>query len=55
MDTREHTLPKGFIFSPTDEELITFYLMRKILNRPQLSKAVKEVELDQHTPEDLES
>ncbi|XP_078173369.1 uncharacterized protein LOC144567181 isoform X2 [Carex rostrata] len=49
------TLAPGFRFHPTDEELIIYYLKRKILNRPLLIDAISSVNLYQLEPWDLPS
>ncbi|KAJ3682544.1 hypothetical protein LUZ60_015117 [Juncus effusus] len=47
------TLAPGFRFHPTDEELIIYYLKRKLLNRPLLIDAISSVNLYQLEPWDL--
>ncbi|KAJ4777262.1 NAC domain-containing protein 78 [Rhynchospora pubera] len=49
------TLAPGFRFHPTDEELIIYYLKRKILNRPLLIDAISSVNLYHLEPWDLPS
>ncbi|PWA42564.1 No apical meristem (NAM) protein [Artemisia annua] len=49
----EDTLPPGFRFHPTDEELITFYLSHKVSDSSFSSKAVAEVDLNKCEPWDL--
>ncbi|CAH1429458.1 unnamed protein product [Lactuca virosa] len=49
----EESLPPGFRFHPTDEELITFYLSQKITDSSFTSKAVAEVDLNKCEPWDL--
>lgn len=49
----EETLPPGFRFHPTDEELITYYLSRKVSDSAFTSKAVAEVDLNKCEPWDL--
>ncbi|KAI4350904.1 hypothetical protein L6164_005308 [Bauhinia variegata] len=49
----EENLPPGFRFHPTDEELITFYLTRKVSDRSFTSKAVAVVDLNKSEPWDL--
>ncbi|KAI3735653.1 hypothetical protein L6452_15161 [Arctium lappa] len=49
----EDTLPPGFRFHPTDEELITFYLSQKVSDSSFTSKAVAEVDLNKCEPWDL--
>nr|QGL54755.1 transcription factor [Aegilops markgrafii] len=47
------SLPPGFRFHPTDEEIITSYLLRKFLDPSFVSRAVGEVDLDSCEPRDL--
>ncbi|KAK1424439.1 hypothetical protein QVD17_19769 [Tagetes erecta] len=49
----EDGLPPGFRFHPTDEELITFYLSRKVSDSSFTAKAVFEVDLNKCEPWDL--
>ncbi|CAM0950411.1 unnamed protein product [Alopecurus aequalis] len=49
------SLPPGFRFHPTDEEIITSYLLRKFLNPSFVSCAVGEVDLNSCEPRDLPS
>ncbi|XP_024991742.1 NAC domain-containing protein 92 [Cynara cardunculus var. scolymus] len=49
----EDTLPPGFRFHPTDEELITFYLSHKVSDSTFTCKAVAEVDLNKCEPWDL--
>lgn len=46
-------LPPGYRFHPTDEELVTYYLSPKILDRNFSSKAIGEVDLNKVEPWDL--
>ncbi|CAN8252799.1 unnamed protein product [Cochlearia groenlandica] len=43
-------LPPGFRFHPTDEELITHYLLRKVLDGYFSSRAIAEVDLNKCEP-----
>ncbi|KAG2299275.1 hypothetical protein Bca4012_010846 [Brassica carinata] len=43
-------LPPGFRFHPTDEELITHYLLRKVLDGCFSSRAIAEVDLNKCEP-----
>ncbi|XP_047306659.1 NAC domain-containing protein 92-like [Impatiens glandulifera] len=54
-DKKEETssLPPGFRFHPTDEELITYYLMNKILDANFTERAVADVDLNKCEPWDL--
>ncbi|KAF3438567.1 hypothetical protein FNV43_RR21330 [Rhamnella rubrinervis] len=49
----EDNLPPGFRFHPTDEELITYYLSRKVSDVSFTSKAVAVVDLNKCEPWDL--
>lgn len=46
-------LPPGFRFHPTDEELITHYLLKKIIDNDFSAKAMGEVDLNKVEPWDL--
>ncbi|KAI5055134.1 hypothetical protein GOP47_0030279 [Adiantum capillus-veneris] len=46
-------LPPGFRFHPTDEELITFYLARKIADGSFNDDAITELDLNRHEPWEL--
>lgn len=47
------SLPPGFRFHPTDEELILYYLKRKVCNRPLKLDAIAEVDVYKCEPWDL--
>ncbi|KAG2317641.1 hypothetical protein Bca52824_020763 [Brassica carinata] len=49
----EENLPPGFRFHPTDEELITHYLCRKVSDVGFTAKAVVDVDLNKCEPWDL--
>ncbi|KAH1043620.1 hypothetical protein GLYMA_09G184100v4 [Glycine max] len=49
----EENLPPGFRFHPTDEELITCYLTRKVSDSSFTSKAIAVVDLKKSEPWDL--
>ncbi|KAK7320032.1 hypothetical protein RJT34_04761 [Clitoria ternatea] len=49
----EEKLPPGFRFHPTDEELIAYYLLRKVSDSTFTSKAVAVVDLNKSEPWDL--
>ncbi|XP_031259334.1 NAC domain-containing protein 87 [Pistacia vera] len=49
----EENLPPGFRFHPTDEELITYYLTRKVSDVSFTSKAIVDVDLNKCEPWDL--
>lgn len=50
---KEETLPPGFRFHPTDEELITFYLINKISDSSFTGRAIADVDLNKSEPWDL--
>ncbi|XP_065850536.1 NAC domain-containing protein 92 isoform X2 [Euphorbia lathyris] len=50
---KEETLPPGFRFHPTDEELINFYLVNKIADANFTGRAVADVDLNKCEPWDL--
>ncbi|KAH9289780.1 hypothetical protein KI387_033897 [Taxus chinensis] len=52
-DKGDTQLPPGFRFHPTDEELITHYLMRKVLDSSFTGRAIAEVDLNKCEPWDL--
>ncbi|KAL0399415.1 UNVERIFIED_CONTAM: protein CUP-SHAPED COTYLEDON 2 [Sesamum radiatum] len=47
---RHEALPPGFRFHPTDEELITYYLLKKVLDCNFSSRAIAEVDLNKCEP-----
>lgn len=49
-DNSEAHLPPGFRFHPTDEELITFYLIKKVLDSTFTCRAIAEVDLNKCEP-----
>ena len=49
----EENLPPGFRFHPTEEELITHYLCRKVSDIGFTAKAVVDVDLNKCEPWDL--
>lgn len=51
---KEETLPPGFRFHPTDEELITYYLVNKISDSVNFTcKAIGDVDLNKCEPWEL--
>lgn len=52
-DAKEETLPPGFRFHPTDEELITHYLQNKISDADFSCRAIGDVDLNKCEPWDL--
>ncbi|CAM0905283.1 unnamed protein product [Alopecurus aequalis] len=51
-DDDELVLP-GFRFHPTDEELVTFYLRRKVAGKRLSIEIIKEMDIYKHEPSDL--
>jgi hypothetical protein len=47
------SLPPGFRFHPTDVELCSYYLKKKIMGKKLLVDAIAEVELYKFAPWDL--
>ncbi|ESQ49015.1 hypothetical protein EUTSA_v10020745mg [Eutrema salsugineum] len=47
------SLAPGFRFHPTDEELVSYYLKRKVQNKPVRFDAIGEVDIYKHEPWDL--
>ncbi|KAK7377332.1 hypothetical protein VNO80_02755 [Phaseolus coccineus] len=52
-EKKEETLPPGFRFHPTDEELISYYLTNKISDSNFTGKAIAVVDLNKCEPWDL--
>ncbi|XP_077213389.1 NAC domain-containing protein 82-like isoform X2 [Tasmannia lanceolata] len=46
-------LPPGFRFRPTDEELVKYYLKRKVMGKSLCSKVISEIDLYKFDPWDL--
>ncbi|CAL0328881.1 unnamed protein product [Lupinus luteus] len=49
-DNNDSLLPPGFRFHPTDEELITYYLLKKVLDNTFTARAITEVDLNKCEP-----
>ncbi|KAL0855051.1 hypothetical protein Bca101_060203 [Brassica carinata] len=47
-------LAPGFRFHPTDDELVSYYLKRKVLGKPVRFDAIGDVDIYKHEPWDLE-
>ncbi|KAB1216574.1 Protein CUP-SHAPED COTYLEDON 2 [Morella rubra] len=52
-DKSDAHLPPGFRFHPTDEELITYYLLKKVLDSKFTGRAIAEVDLNKCEPWEL--
>ncbi|KAF3543855.1 hypothetical protein DY000_02003884 [Brassica cretica] len=46
-------LAPGFRFHPTDDELVSYYLKRKVLGKPVRFDAIGDVDIYKHEPWDL--
>ncbi|KAK7311808.1 hypothetical protein RJT34_10180 [Clitoria ternatea] len=53
MEGKDETLPPGFRFHPTDEELITCYLLNKISDSDFTGRAITDVDLNKCEPWEL--
>ncbi|GMP71476.1 hypothetical protein CsSME_00029855 [Camellia sinensis var. sinensis] len=49
----EEVLLPGFRFHPTDEELLGFYLRRKVENKPNTIELIKHIDICKYDPWDL--
>lgn len=47
---QQQLLPPGFRFHPTDEELITFYLLKKVLDSSFAGRAIADIDLNKCEP-----
>lgn len=54
-DKPDEVLLPGFRFHPTDEELISFYLRRKIQQRPLSVALIRQLDIYKYDPWDLPS
>jgi len=54
VDDDEIPLP-GFRFHPTDEELVSFYLRRKLDKKPISIELIKQIDIYKYDPWDLPS
>ncbi|KGN51911.1 protein FEZ [Cucumis sativus] len=52
-DKVEEVMLPGFRFHPTDEELVGFYLKRKIQQKPLLIELIKQIDIYKYDPWDL--
>lgn len=53
MDKEDEIMLPGFRFHPTDEELVGFYLRRKIQQKPIAIELIKQLEIYKYDPWDL--
>ncbi|KAK4779101.1 hypothetical protein SAY86_006629 [Trapa natans] len=54
-DDDQMELPPGFRFHPTDEELISHYLLKKVMDVNFSAKAIGEADLNKSEPWELPS
>ena len=55
VDKVDDVMLPGFRFHPTDEELVGFYLKRKVQQRPLPIELIKQVDIYKYDPWDLPS
>lgn len=55
VDKVDDVMLPGFRFHPTDEELVGFYLKKKIQQRPLPIELIKQVDIYKYEPWDLPS
>jgi hypothetical protein len=51
----EDVMLPGYRFHPTDEELVTFYLRRKVARKALRIEVIREMDIYKHDPWDLPS
>lgn len=54
-EEEEDVVLPGFRFHPTDEELVGFYLRRKVDNKPISIEIIKQIDIYKYDPWDLPS
>lgn len=54
-EVEEDVVLPGFRFHPTDEELVGFYLRRKVEKKPLSIEIIKEIDIYKYDPWDLPS
>lgn len=54
-EEEEDVILPGFRFHPTDEELVGFYLRRKVEKRPITIELIKQIDIYKYDPWDLPS
>lgn len=54
-DKLDEVMLPGFRFHPTDEELVGFYLKRKVQQRPLSIELIKQLDIYKYDPWDLPS
>lgn len=55
VDKLDEVMLPGFRFHPTDEELVGFYLKRKIQHQPLSIELIKQLDIYKYEPWDLPS
>lgn len=54
MDTTESCVPPGFRFHPTDEELVGYYLKKKVASQKIDLDVIRDIDLYRIEPWDLQ-
>lgn len=55
MEKGDEFMMPGFRFHPTDEELVGFYLKRKVQQRPLTIELIRQLDIYKYDPWDLPS
>lgn len=55
MEKSDEILMPGFRFHPTDEELVSFYLKRKVQQKPISIELIRQLDIYKYDPWDLPS
>ena len=55
VEEEDEVMLPGFRFHPTDEELIGFYLRRKVEKKPIAIEIIKQIDIYKYDPWDLPS
>lgn len=55
VEEEDDVLLPGFRFHPTDEELVGFYLQRKVDKKPLSIEIIKQIDIYKYDPWDLPS
>lgn len=55
LEKLDEVILPGFRFHPTDEELVGFYLKRKVMQRPLSIELIRQLNIYKYDPWDLPS
>lgn len=55
MEKGDEVILPGFRFHPTDEELVSFYLKRKVQQKPLSIELIRQLDIYKYDPWDLPS